>query len=351
MRRKLSKILKSIINFYNTWYGVINVFIGLLLLSFVKNTFLMLFIIVVSGIDVFTWYKNVFKHFDIKKGLFATFKQNNSLAILGGVGSGKSTIANYLLDSFIASDLRYYNFKKPGFRAFTNEHLLLKKALYDDCGVLVDEAGAQADAYHYDKQDSPTRKRIDYLNKFFRQWYGDKAHLIYVDQAQGNMNVSLYRNTYYVIQCKSVDVKPSACLPNFIFKIIFFFIDKYRKKKLDYENSFIKKEEDKKKFFPLNNPFSNVSIEFMEFVKLGEYADHYNVTIDDKNHKRLVGSVYTFFGSFNTYVFREFNPAKKDKNPYIWGTSKRKDKLIMESNFGLDEMKKEIKSTFLKIKK
>ena len=126
---------------------------------------------------------------------------------------------------------------------------------------------------------------------------------------------------------------------------------KSRKKKIDYENSFIKKEKDKKQYFPINNPFSNVSIEFMEFVKLGEYADHYNVTIDDKNHKRLVGSIYTFFGSLNTYVFREFNPAKKDNKPYIWGTSKKKDNKIMEANFSLDEMKKEIKSTFLKVKK
>ena len=350
MKKRVIKILKSIINFYNTWYGIINVFIGLWLLSFVKTTFLMLFVIVITGIDVFTWYKNVFKNFGTKKELFATYKQNNSLAVLGGIGSGKSTLANFLLDMFTPAHLRYYNIKHDGYRAFTNEHLLLQKKLDDSCGVLVDEAGAQADAYHYDKQDSPTRKRIDFLNKFFRQWYGDKAHLIYVDKDQGNMNVSLYRNTYYVIQCKGVDVRASALIPNFITKVILYFINKSRKKKIDYENSFIKKEKDKKQYFPINNPFSNVSIEFMEFVKLGEYADHYNVNIDDKNHKRLVGSIYTFFGSLNTYVFREFNPAKKDNKPYIWGTSKKKDNKIMEANFSLDEMKKEIKSTFLKVK-
>lgn len=334
MRKRISKILKSIVNFYNTWYGIIDIFIGIWLLSMIQNTILMIIVIAVTGFNVFTWYKNIFKNFGTKKELFATYRENNSLAILGGIGSGKSTLANYLLTSFTPASLRYYNVKHDGYRAFTNEHLLLKKKLEEDAGVLVDEAGAQADAYHYDKQDNPTRKRIDFLNKFFRQWYGDKAHLIYVDQAQGNMNLSLYRNTYYVIQCKGVDKKASSLIPHLLAKIILFFVNR-------------KKEKGKK----INNPFTNVSIEFMEFVKLGDYADHYNITIDDKNHKMLVGSIYTFFGSLNTYVFKDFNPAKKDKKPYVWGTSKRKDKQIMEANFSLDEMKKEIKSTFLKIKK
>ncbi len=331
MKKRIVKFLKFIVNFYNTWYGVINLIFGFLLLSYVKNTFLLVSLVGVTAFNVYTWYKNVFKNFGTKKDLFATYKENNSLAVLGGIGSGKSTLANFLLITFTPASKRYYNTKNDGYKAFTNKHLLLKLKLEEDAGVLVDEAGAQADAYHYDKKDSVTRKRIDFLNKFFRQWYGDKAHLIYVDQAQGNMNVSLYRNTYYVIQCKGVDKKPSSIILYLIAKFILFFVNR-------------KREKGQK----INNPFTNVSIEFMEFVKLGEYADHYNITIEDKNHKKLVGSIYKFFGGINTYVFKEFNPAKEDKKPYVWGTSARKDKKIMEDNFSLNEMKEDIKDTFLK---
>ena len=345
----ISKFLKTIINFYNTWYGIIDSILLIFLLTYIKNTFLLIVLIGFTVFNVFTWYKNVFKNLNVKRELFSTFKENNSLAVLGGIGSGKSTLANYLLSKFIPKDLRYYNVKNIGYRAFTNEHLLLKKRLEDGAGVLVDEAGAQADAYHYDKKDNATRKRIDFLNKFFRQWYGDKAHLIYVDQAQGNMNVSLYRNVYYVIQCKGVDKRPSSLIPNLIAGLILFFINKYKKKKIEAKNRLIKKEKDKIKFYPINNPFTNVSIEFMEFVKLGDYADHYNVNIEDRDHKKLVGSIYTFFGSLDTYVFKDFNPAKKDKKPYVWGSSKKKDKQLMESNFSLNEMKEDIKNTFLKI--
>lgn len=348
MKKRIVKILKFIVNIYNTWYGVIDIILGFLLLSYVQNTFLLVSLIGVTAFNVYTWYKNIFKNFGTKKDLFATYRENNSLAVLGGIGSGKSTLANFLLTTFTPKHLRYYNTKNEGYRAFTNKHLLLKLKLEKDAGVLVDEAGAQADAYHYSKSDSATRKRIDFLNKFFRQWYGDKAHLIYVDQAQGNMNVSLYRNTYYVIQCKGVDKKPSSIILYLIAKFILFFINRKRKKIVDEKNKSIKNEKDKIEFFPINNPFTNVSIEFMEFVKLGEYADHYNITIEDKNHKKLVCSIYKLFGGLNTYVFREFNPAKEDKKPYIWGTSPRKDKKIMEDNFSLNEMKEDIKDTFLK---
>ena len=329
--KKTVKILKSIVNFYNTWYGIFSIIIGLLIIMNIKNTALIILVLALAIIDGLSWYKNLFKNFGTKKELFGTFKENNSLVVLGGIGSGKSTLANFLLTSFTPPHLRYYNIKNIGYKAFTNEHLLLRKRLEDGAGVLVDEAGAQADAYHYEKSDSITRKRIDCLNKFFRQWYGDKAHLIYVDQCQGNMNVSLYRNTYYVIQAKGVDKKPSGIVPYFIAKFILHFINKKRANGTK-----------------VNNPFTNVSIEFMEFVKLGDYADHYSVTIQDKDHKRLVGSIYTFFGSLDTYVFKDFNPAKVDKHPYVWGQSKIKDKKIMVNNFDLKELEKKFKSTFLK---
>lgn len=327
----LIRILKSIMNFYNTWYGIINAILGLFIITSINNTLLILGTIIICVIDCFTWYKNIFKNMTTKSELFATIKQNNSLCVYGGIGSGKTTIAEFILNEFVPPEKRYYNTKRPGYKAFTSEHLLLKKRLEDGAGVLVDEAGGQADAYHYEKKDNETRKRIDFLNKFFRQWYTDKALLIYVDQCQSNMNTSLYKNIYYVIQCKGVDVKPSALVPNFICKVFLYFINKNREVGTK-----------------INNPFSNVSIEFMEFVKLGDYADHYNIEIKDKDHKHLVGSIYKFFRGQNTYVFREYNPAPLDTAPYLWGTDKVKDDLIMRNNFNFKEMEKELNISFLK---
>lgn len=325
----MKNLLKNIVNFYNTWYGIINSIIYLLLLSNIKNTFFVIVVLVLLFIDAYTWYKNIFKNLGTKRELFASVGQNNALCIYGGIGSGKSTLANYLINNLIPPEKRYYNTNFKGYKAFTNDHLLLHYKLEDGCGILVDEAGGQADAYHYEKKDNQTRKRIDFLNKFFRQWYTDKSLLVYVDQCQGNMNTSLYKNIYYVIQCKGVDIKPSALIPNLICKFILFFVNKRRPlgKKL-------------------NNPFSNVSIEYMEFSKLGDYADHYNVIIQDKDHKKLVGSIYKFFSGFNTYVFRNFNPAK-EHTPYVWGTDKLRDNQIMNDNFNLDSMTNNIKNSFL----
>lgn len=324
------KILKTICNFYNTWYGPINAIICILLLGQFNNTFITITLIVIGVIDIFTWYKNVFKNFGTKTELFATISQNNSMCIYGGIGSGKSTLAEYIINKTIPENKRYYNTIRPGFKAFTNKHLLLIDRLEDGCGVIVDESGGQADAYHYEKKDNHTRKRIDYLNKFFRQWYTDKGLLIYVDQCQSNNNTSIYKNIYYVIQCKGVSVRPSAFIPHYIAKFILFFVNKNR----ELGNK-------------INNPFSNVSIEFMEFQKLGDYAEHYTINIEDKDHKKLVGSIYTFFGGQNTYVFRNFNPSKKNSIPYIWGTDPLKDHEIMEKNFNFKEIKKDLDNSFL----
>lgn len=323
------KILKKIVNFYNTWYGLIDVVIALWLLSLNLPTWLTAVLVVLTVFECISWYRNVWKHLGTKRELFATIKQNNSMCIYGGIGSGKSTLAEYIVTRLIPENKRYYNTNRPGFKAFTNEHLLLKKRLEDGCGVVVDEAGGQADAYHYEKKDNETRKRIDFLNKFFRHWYTDKALIIYIDQAQGNVNTSIYKNIYYVLQCKGLDIKPTGYIPYLFAKLVIAILSKFTKKKY-------------------NNPFSNVAIEIMEFSKLGDYADHYMVTIDDKNHKFLVGSIYEFFTGQNTYVFRDYNPASVDKRPYIWGTNKESDALIMDKNFNLSSIQEEIKETFLK---
>jgi hypothetical protein len=320
----MKKILKSIINFYNTWYGIINAILVLCLFSKIQNTTLLVIIGVIAGVDCYTWYKNIFKNLGTKRELFGTVAQNNAICIYGGTGSGKSTLAQFLLEHFTPTDKRYYNTKVPGAKAFTNEHLLLHEKLENGFGAIVDESGAQVDSYHYDKKDAEARKRIDSLNKFVRQFYGSKSLLLYIDQAQGNQNTSIYRDIYYVIQCKSCEQRPSAILPHYICKFILWFVNK--------------KRPDGKK---INNPFTNVAIEYMEFVKLGDYAEHYSINIDDKNHKYLVGSIYKFFGVLDTYVFRDFNPAQESK-PYIWGTNALQDKKIMEDNFGLADLKNKV---------
>lgn len=332
MKNKFISIIKGIINFYNNWYGIINAIIGIFLLGKINNTIITILIICLIVLDCFTWYKNIFKNLGTTKELFGTISQNNAMCIYGGIGSGKSTLANYIIEKKIPKENRYYNTKVVGYKAFTNDHLLLRKKMSIPCGLIVDESGAQANAYHYDRKDNPTRLRIDYLNKFFRQWYGDDSLLIYIDQAQSNQNTSLYKNIYYVIQCKGVDKRASAFLPNLICKIILCFVNKNRPK-------------GKK----VNNPFTNVCIQYLEFVKLGDYADHYNIEIKDKDHKCLVGSIYKFFGVLDTYVFRDFNPAKEDIDPYVWGTNSDMDSKIMNANFNFSEIKKDIDSTFLDV--
>lgn len=322
----MKRLIKKLINLYNVWYGVINAIIVLFCLDKFPNDKVMFLFIGLSVFDAYTWYKNVFKNFGTKRELFATVKQNMAMCVYGGIGCGKTTLAEFLINHFIPKNKQYRNTKYVGSKAVTFDHLILKQSFENGCGVIIDEAGAQVDAYHYDKKDSDARKRLDYLNKYFRQWYGDNSLLIYVDQCQGNMNTSLHKNIYYVIQCKSLDVRQSALLPNLIFKPICFVLSKIFNKRV-------------------NNPFSLVSIEYMEFEKLGDYADHYSVNIDDKDHKKLVGSIYEFFTGYNTYVFREFNPAVQ-KMPYIWGQDTELDKAIMIDNFNFNEMKKTIKNTF-----
>ena len=326
----MKRLLKGVVNFYNTWFGIINLILGLVLLSYVSDTYIMIGLIVFTGIDLIRWYKGVFKNFGTKSELFATIKQNNTLCIVGGIGSGKSTLAQFVLNKFIPKEKQYYNTKNPGFKAFTNKHLLLDEKLEPGCGVLVDEAGAQVDSFHYGKDDAQTRKRIELLNKFFRQWYGSNSLLIYVDQAQGNMNTSLYKNIYYYIQCKSIEQKSSCLVANWVCSLFLYWINKRR--------AYNKK---------INNPFTNVHLTYMEFVLLGDYAEHYSVNIDDKEMKKLVCPIYNMFGSLDTYVFREFNPAK-EVPPYIWGTNKEKDSLLMEQNFDLKSLKDKIESSFLK---
>lgn len=325
---KIKKVFKAILAVYNKYFGVFNVVITLLLFSATKNKMVLTILIALCVVDFVRWWRNVFKNLGTASELFATVRQNNVLAIYGGVGSGKSTIAQYLLNALVPNDLQYVNTLTVGKHIFTNRHLCLLDKLPHNCGVLVDEAGRQYDSFKYSSTDSDTRARIVTYNKFFRQFHGSNSYCFYVDQCEANMNTALYRSIYYVIQCKGVSIIPSALLPNIVFRLLQAF-------------KLVKKT--------VNNPFSLVSIEFMEFVKTGEYADHYSINIDDKNHKKLVAPIQTIFGNHNTYVFREYNPAR-DTTPLIWGENSAVDRYYMESNFNLASLQSEFNINGLNIK-
>lgn len=327
IKKFIARFLKGVINFYNTWFGIINLILGFYLLSKVKTTAISVTIIVLMIIDVIRWFKGVFKNLATKSELIATVKQNNVCCIVGGIGSGKSTIGQYLLRELVPDNKQYFNTINTGYKAFTYKHLTLEHSLDNCCGVFCDEMGAMMDSFHYSKDDSPVRKRVELYNKFFRQFYGSNSYCFYIDQSQANMNTSLYKNVYYYIQCKSIEIKASSLPLYWIAELCLFWVNRKRTRKI-------------------NNPFSNVNLTFMEFNVLGDYAEHYSVNIDEKNMKHLVVPIYKMFGTLDTYVFRQFNPAEK-VTPYIWGTDSETDKLLMEQNFGLQSLKKKIKNTFI----
>ena len=326
---KLKNLFKNVLAFYNTYFAIINVIITVLLFDFVENKTLSMILIVICIVDCVRWWKLIVKNMGTSSQLIGSVKQNNVLAIYGGVGSGKSTIAQYLLNKLVPNDLQYTNTKTKNKKIFTNRHLLLLDSLPHNCGVLIDEAGRQYDSFKYEKSDNSTRSRIITYNKFFRQFYGSNAYCFYVDQCEANMNTALYRSIYYVIQCKGVSIEDSALIPSLIFKLLKLF-------------KIIKKN--------INNPFSLVSIEYMEFLKTGEYADHYSINIEDKDHKKLVAPIQNIFGNHNTYVFREFNPAQGTDDLY-WGEDELQDEFYMEQNFDLKSLKEEFGIKGLEIDK
>lgn len=325
----LKKLFKNILAFYNKWYGLINIALALILMGSIEHKGLSTAIIILCVIDTVRWWKQVFKNMGTASELIASVRQNNVLAIYGGVGSGKSTIAQYLLNILVPNELQYTNTKTKDKKIFTNRHLCLLDKLPLGCGVLIDEAGRQYDSFKYAQSDSATRSRIITYNKFYRQFYGSDSYCFYIDQCEANMNTALYRSIYYVIQCKGVDIIPSALLPNLIFKLL-------------QLCRIVKKN--------VNNPFSLVSIEFMEFMKTGEYADHYSINIEDKDHKKLVAPIQKIFGNHNTYVFREFNPAQGTDDLY-WGEDELQDQFYMEANFNLESLKEEFNVNGLNIQK
>jgi len=96
------------------------------------------------------------------------------------------------------------------------------------------------------------------------------------------------------------------------------------------------------------NPFSLVSVEFMDFTKTGQYAQNYSINLDANQSMFYVDSVQEMFGHHDTNVFKEYNPAKQVV-PYVWGTDKNKDDKIMEQNFSLQDLKRNVNTNGIDI--
>lgn len=324
--KKLNKIFNSVMSLYNRFYGPISLILGFVIFSNVDNKVIKFMFLGLGALECWQWYKNYFKNIENRNRLHSKVEGNSVVAIYGGIRTGKSTLARRLINVYGNDDKQYFNFKVDGKKALTWRHLLMLDKLEDKCAVMVDECGRQYDSFKYSKDDADVRSRLVTLNKFFGQFYGSGSIAIYVDQSQDNVNTALYRSVYYVIQCCGTRQIPTSYLGYFAVEIY-------------------KKLTGKKKMV---NPFSLVSIEYMDFVKTGDYADHYSINIDTNKSNYYVDSVQNMFGHHDTQVFKKYNPAQP-KQAYIWGSDNSKDDKIMEQNFGLEKFKEDFKTNGIDI--
>lgn len=322
----MKKFFSSIFAHYLRWFGVYNALFTLFLCSVVGDGTAIICLVIFQVIETyFIWYKKIYKHSDDKYYLFSKVEQNNLLAIYGGIGTGKSTLGHYILNHYCKDDnLKYYNYKKEGFKAFTHDYLYLKKALPKGAGVYIDEASrmAMSSKTAYDKKNDNKRLNILSYNKFFRQWYGDQAICVYIDQCEESLDTHMRRIIFYVIQC--LGLKKRA-MPLFLGGMYALF------------NSMFK--------WTRYNIFSLVDIEFIDFNKLGSYADHYEINYNAKDLKHFVEPAFILFTNNDTYAFEDCNPAKYDETEdYYWGTDEQYDNLIMDKNFDLSSFNENFKT-------
>lgn len=326
--KTIKKILNRTLSFYNRYYGIVSVVFGFLLFSSVENKVLKFLFLGLGIFECWQWYKNYFKNIEFRNRLHSKVEGNSVIAIYGGIRTGKSTLARRLMNVFIKEDKQYFNFKVKGKKALTWRNLLMLDRLEEKCGVMIDECGRQYDSFKYSKDDSDVRSRLVTLNKFFGQFYGTGSIALYVDQSQDNVNTALYRSVYYVIQCCGTRIIPTSTLGYYCFELY---------KLLTHKKS-------------LTNPFAIVSIEYMDFVKTGDYADHYSINIDNQKANYYVDSIQNMFGHHDTHVFKKYNPAKESV-PYIWGTNSESDDTIMEQNFGLEKLQNDFNTNGIDITK
>lgn len=326
MKEKFKKIFRSILSFYNKYFGVIDGIICLILFSSLDNKVVKFAFLALGIYSAIHWYKVYFKNLEYKQRIHSKVVGNSVLAIYGGVGTGKSTLARRLMNVFVSKDKQYFNFKCDGYKAFTWRHFLLLDKLESQCGVMIDECGRQYDSFKYSKDDNDIRSRIVTLNKFFRQFYDTGSICIYVDQSESNVNTALYRTVFYVIQCEGTRLVHTNILLWGLYELYKLFTGK--KKKI--------------------NPFALVSIEFADFTRTGEYATNYSINKDDMQPMHYVDSVQNMFGYHDTNVFKVYNPANECK-PIIWGKNDKVDNQIMEQNFSLHDLQKSINTNGIDI--
>lgn len=328
MKELFKKIIKKVLSFYNRYFGVFDGILCLILFSNIENKVLKFAFLGLGIYSAWRWYKVYFKNLEYKSRVHSKVLGNSTIAIYGGIRTGKSTLARKLINEFVPQDKQYFNFKCKGYKALTWRHLVLKDRLEDYCGVMVDECGRQYDSFKYSKEDNDIRSRLVTLNKFFGQYYGTGSLLVYVDQSEDNVNTALYRSVYYVVQCHGTRVLHTGLL-------FWGIAELYR----------LFKKIPSKKWV---NPFSLVSIEFMDFTKTGQYATNYSINLDANQSMNYVDSVQEMFGYHDTNVFKEYNPAQPVV-PYVWGTDNTKDDKIMEQNFSLQDLKRNVNTNGIDI--
>lgn len=332
MKDKLKKIFRSILSLYNRYFGIVDGLVCLILFSSIDNKVIKFAFLGLGVYSAIHWYKVYFKNLEFKQRIHSKVVGNSVLAIYGGVGTGKSTLARRLMNVFVSKDKQYFNFKCDGYKAFTWRHFLLLDKLESHCGVMIDECGRQYDSFKYSKDDNDVRTRIVTLNKFFRQFYDTGSICIYVDQSEANVNTALYRTVFYVIQCEGARQIHTNILLWGIFELYKLFNRKNQKIK------------------DLVNPFTLVSIEFADFTRTGEYATNYSINKDDMKPMHYVDSVQNMFGYHDTNVFKKYNPAVETK-PIIWGQDSVVDNKIMEQNFSLHDLQKSLNTNGINIEK
>ena len=218
MKDRIKYIGRKLIYVYNIVYPVINTLIFLLMYEKLDNTSLIIFVIYLV-IEYWIWIKRQIPYMRMLYDFLAKVTDKSVLAIYGGVGSGKTTLATYLMNKYYPKESHYYNFKVDGAKIFNHQHLFLKEKLIEKPCVLIDEAGGFYDSFKYDKKYNAERKEIITFNKYFRQFYGDGL-CIYVDQAESNLNTALYRSIYFVVQLDSIRTTMSSPVMYMFYKLI-----------------------------------------------------------------------------------------------------------------------------------
>lgn len=303
------------------------------------------------AIEGYRYWKHIFKNYIHKKHFFAAVKNNNVLAIYGGIGSGKSTLANYIINRNFPKCNQYHNYKNPGSKIFTHDHLFLREKIEENSGVIIDEAGRMYDSFKYDVKFNDERLAIVTYNKFFRQFYGNNSMCIYIDQAESNLNTALYRTVYYVIQCKSITPMMTGIIPYMIAGAINSIIlsikrNRYIKSKnselhkLKLEKSIEKEKErvirkDARSIKSNFNIFTMQAFELLDFQRIGEYGEHYSINKDDKSLIVMLPSIMVF-GNHDTRIFKSYNPGEQ-KTQLYWGENTKIDEEYMRKNFNLME--------------